>query len=206
MSIHYPAGVKTPSTSPEMEKKKKKATSQKKKLHFKVQPGNRGMAFEDDINQTNQYYLDHDLAVIHKKPTPINIVKVDYTHGAKITQAYFEEPSTTDYNGIYQGRYIDFEAKSTHSKTSFPLSNIAPQQITHLKAVMKHGAIAFFLINIVPLNETYLLPAEYVCAFYEEKPRKSIPLEEIKKHGHLVKEGYAPRLAYLPILDEFFLK
>ena len=199
--IHYPAGVR-----PLTENVRKNPSKSKKKPVFKVAPGNRGIDFETAINQSNDYYKAKSLCLITKRPTPINVVKVDYTHGPKITHAYFETQSTTDYNGIYQGRYIDFEAKSTHSKTSFPLSNIAPQQITHLKAVMKHGAIAFFLINIVPLNETYLLPAEYVCAFYEEKPRKSIPLEEIKKHGHLVKEGYAPRLDYLPILDEFFLK
>ena len=36
------------------------------------------MAFEDDINITNDYYLNNDIAVIHKKPTPITIVDVDY--------------------------------------------------------------------------------------------------------------------------------
>ena len=30
---------------------------------------NRGMTFEKMINETNDYYLSHDLAVIHKKPT-----------------------------------------------------------------------------------------------------------------------------------------
>jgi recombination protein U len=82
------------------------------------------MGFEADINESNAYYLEHDLCLVTKRPTPINVVKVDYTHGAKITQAYFETQSTTDYNGVYQGHYLDFEAKSTQSKTSFPLHNI----------------------------------------------------------------------------------
>ena len=38
---------------------------------------NRGMSFEKMINATNDYYLSHGLAVIHKKPTPIQIVRVD---------------------------------------------------------------------------------------------------------------------------------
>ncbi|MCH4210948.1 MAG: Holliday junction resolvase RecU, partial [Bacilli bacterium] len=94
----------------------------------------------------------------------------------------------------------------TRSKTSFPLNNIAPQQVEHLLNVKKHGGIAFFLINCYAINETYLLDSDYVCAFYQEKPRKSIPLEEIKKNGHLVKEGYRPRYDYLPLIEEFLLK
>ena len=39
---------------------------------------NRGMELESEINRSNEYYLNHKIAVIHKKPTPIQIVKVDY--------------------------------------------------------------------------------------------------------------------------------
>ncbi len=65
---------------------------------------NRGMSFEKMINETNDYYLSHDLAVIHKKPTPIQIVKVDYPRRsrAKIVEAYFRQASTTDYSGVYK--------------------------------------------------------------------------------------------------------
>ncbi|MCI1245683.1 MAG: Holliday junction resolvase RecU [Bacilli bacterium] len=167
---------------------------------------NRGMGFEKDINDTNGYYLEKGLALIYKRPTPINIVKVDYAHGAKITQAYFEAQSTTDYNGVYKGHYLDFEAKSTRSKTSFPLGNIAPQQVRHLRNVQKNGGIAFFIINWYAHGETYILDASYVCDFYECKPRKSIPYRDCQKNGHLVKEGYRPRYDYLPLVERFFLK
>ncbi len=202
MSIHYPAGVKAPTTSKELAKKK----TTKKKYNLKIQAGNRGMSFEDEINKSNEYYLSKGIAVIHKKPTPIKIINVDYSHGAKITEAFFQEPSTTDYNGIYKGLYVDFEAKSTHSKTSFPLKNIPKQQIEHLNAVLALGAVAFFLIEIVPLNEIYLLPAKYVCSFYKEKPRESIPVKDIKENGIQVKEKYLPRLDYLAAVDECFFK
>lgn len=167
---------------------------------------NRGMGFEKDINDTNAYYLEKGLALVYKRPTPINVVKVDYSHGAKITQAYFECQSTTDYNGVYKGHYLDFEAKTTRSKTSFPLNNIAPQQVAHLRNVHKHGGIAFFIVNWYAKNETYVLDAGYVCDFYEQKPRKSIPYEECKQHGYLVKEGFRPRYDYLPLVDKYFLK
>ena len=53
-------------------------TGVKKDYEKEVYHGNRGMALEDDINETNQYYLNNNIAVIHKKPTPISIRKVDY--------------------------------------------------------------------------------------------------------------------------------
>ncbi len=162
------------------------------------------MDFEDAINSSNDYYRDKGLCLITKRPTPINIVKVDYSHGAIITQAYFETQSTTDYNGVCEGRYIDFEAKSTRSKTSFPLANIAPQQIEHLQRVISQNGIAFFLIHFELLGETYLLPAQNVISFYKERPRASLPLDYIKENGKAVKEGFLPRFDYLPVLKYLF--
>ena len=52
---------------------------------------------------------------------------------AVINEAYFRTPSTTDYNGVYNGYYIDFEAKETKNKTSFPLNNIHSHQVEHMK-------------------------------------------------------------------------
>ena len=111
----------------------------------KTNHSNRGMSFENMINETNEYYLVHDIAIIHKKPIPIQIVKVDYPSrsGAVIKEAYYKVPSTTDYNGIYKGKYIDFEAKETVNKTSFPLSNIHLHQIEHLQSIEKHQGISF---------------------------------------------------------------
>lgn len=84
---------------------------------------NRGKTLEDEINETNTYYLNQQIAIIHKKPVPVQIVKVEYPSrsAAVIREAYFRTPSTTDYNGVWNGYYIDFEAKETESKTSFPL-------------------------------------------------------------------------------------
>lgn len=196
--MNYPGGIKPKLAEDGNVNAKKKAKT------GKIKPGNRGMDFEAGINETNAYYLEKGLCLITKRPTPINVVSVDYTHGPKITSAYFETQSTTDYNGVYKGHYIDFEAKSTHSKTSFPLSNIPPQQIEHLKRVLLHGGIAFFLIDFALLNEVYLIPAGDIIAFYTEKPRSSLPLSWVKEKGKLVKLGYRPRYDYLPLVETLF--
>ena len=123
-----------------------------------TQYGKRGMSLEDDINATNAYYLSTSKAVIHKKPTPIQIVKVDYASRstAKITEAYFRKPSTTDYNGVYRGKAIDFEAKETASLTSFPLKSIHKHQLVHLQNVLKQGCLAFVLIKFTAYEKTFL--------------------------------------------------
>ena len=167
---------------------------------------NRGMSLEEDINLSNDYYRDMGIALITKRPTPINIVKVDYSKGARITDAYFEKQSTTDYNGVYKGKYLDFEAKNTKSETSFPLSNISEHQIIHLKNVLKHGGIAFFIICFQIKNEVYLLDASFVIEFWEKGGRKSIPYDVFKEKGVLIKQDYTPRLHYIDAVNELYFR
>lgn len=169
---------------------------------------NRGMTLESDINNSNEFYLLNNIAVIYKKPTPITINKVDYKsrYDAKITEAYFKTPSTTDYNGIYKGYYIDFEAKETNSLTSFPLNNIHNHQIDHLKKIYNHGGIGFIIVRFNKLNETYILMVEDLINFLNNEDRKSIPIDYFKKYGYLLKENFNPRIDYLKAIDERICK
>jgi len=176
-----------------------------------INKANLGMDFEAMINESNEYYLANDVAVIHKKPTPVQIVKVDYPMRSKavITEAYYKTPSTTDYNGIYRGKYIDFEAKESHSKTAFPLANIHPHQIEHLKNIIRHGGIGFMIFHWQVYNEYYILPFDIILKYWNESledGRKSIPYDEFQKNGHPIKEGYLPRLQYLKAVDEMFFE
>lgn len=195
--MNYPNGKVFKKNAP-----KKRKTSK----DISISASNRGMDLENDINQSNEYYSEHDIALITKRPTPINIVKVDYSKGARIIDAYFEKQSTTDYNGVYKGKYLDFEAKNTKNKTSFPLANITPHQIVHLKRVVQHGGIAFFIISFESLGEVYLLDSSFVVHFYEQGERKSIPYEVFQKEGVLIKQGYNPRLAYIDAVEEKYFE
>ena len=165
---------------------------------------NRGMNLEENINLSNDFYIENNIALITKRPTPINVVKVDYSKGCKIVDAYFEKQSTTDYNGLYKTKYVDFEAKVTKSKTSFPLANIYKHQIEHLKRVLLLGGIAFFIIQFDFYDEVYVLDANYIIDFYENGDRKSIPYPVVKEKGILVKQGFIPRLAYLDAVDKLY--
>ena len=169
----------------------------------KTNYGNRGMVLEEDINATNEYYLTNDIAVIYKKPTPIKILKLDYTTN-KITNAFFETQSTLDYNGIYKGKYIDFDAKETLNKTSFPLANLHKHQLEHMKKVINHGGISFLIVKIN--NLYYLLDGLKIIDFINSNNRKSIPYNYIKNYGLEIKEGINPALDYIKVIDNYYFK
>jgi recombination protein U len=175
----------------------------KKEFVNKISHSNRGMNLEADLNDTNEYYRYNNIAIVYKKPTPITINKVDYKSrkDAVIKEAHFKVPSTTDYNGIYKGKYIDFEAKETKSLTSFPLGNIHKHQITHLESIYNHGGIGFIIIKFTRLNKTFLLFIEDLLNFINSEKRVSIPLSYLEEKGYIIKEGINPRLDYLKIID-----
>lgn len=172
------------------------------KKTYKLSTSNRGMTLEQDINDTNLYYRNNDIAIIYKKPTPITINKVDYKsrNNAVITEAHFIIPSTTDYNGVYKGMYIDFEAKETR-KEYFPLSNIHSHQIEHLRKIKKCGGFGFIIVRFVTDNENYLLTIEKLDDFLNNNNRKSIPKKYFKTNGYLIKTGYNPYLDYIKIIE-----
>ncbi|TLG76595.1 Holliday junction resolvase RecU [Culicoidibacter larvae] len=185
---------------------KAKKTTQKKTVMY----NNRGMRLEEELNTANEYYRASNIAVIHKKPTPIQIVKVDYPKrsAAKITEAYFRTPSTTDYNGIYKGRYIDFEAKQTNNKTALPLQNFYEHQIEHMQAVLLAGGICFIIIHFTQHNETFLIDAQHVIEIWQQSKsdgRKSISYQFSQMHGHKIDTTTFPTLNYIDIIDKFYL-
>ena len=204
MVIRYPNG-KLYKSAPKLESTQDPAehsTVAKDAKKRAISYSNRGKSLEDDLNETNLFYLQRKLANIHKKPVPIQIVKVDYParSAAVIKEAYFRTPSTTDYNGVWNGYYIDFEAKETDNKTSFPLKNIHPHQMTHMESVTNQRGIAFFIIRFSSLNRNFVMPYNVVANVFKkmhEGGRKSIPLTVFEQQAIEINEGYLPRLDYL---------
>lgn len=183
-------------------KKRPQTTSQTKNF------ANRGMSFEKMINATNDYYLTHGLAVIHKKPTPVQIVRVDYPQRsrAKIVEAYFRQASTTDYSGVYEGFYIDFEAKETKQKHAIPMKNFHPHQIQHMEQVLEQKGICFVLLHFSSYQETYLLPAFDLIRFYhQDMGKKSMPLDYIREFGFVIEHSAFPQIPYLDTVKQHLL-
>lgn len=194
--VKYPDG-----SVREVETKKTKKTKN-------ITKANLGESFESEINESNEYYLNKGIAAIYKKPTPVQIVKVDYParNKAKIVEAYYKTPSTTDYNGIYKEKYIDFEAKSCR-ELNFSFERIYEHQIRHLERIEKLGGIAFLIIEFSSIDEVYILPSNLLVEKYEESlngGRKSIPYEYFKENGIVINITYNPIIDYLKAVDKYY--
>ena len=184
--MNYPGGVK-----------QNKIVDAKKNISYK----NRGMNLEDDLNSTNNYYIDKGIAYVYKKPTPIKLVKVNQKTG-RIDEAYFDSPSTTDYNGIYKGYYIDFEAKETNNSKGFPLINIHKHQIEHIRHVYKEKGICFLIVRFTKTNKTYYLGAKEFIDFIDNVKKSVIPISYFEDKGYNIKDKFIPRVDYIEIINK----
>ncbi|MGL5021558.1 MAG: Holliday junction resolvase RecU [Mycoplasmatales bacterium] len=155
---------------------------------------NRGMVLEELLNKTNSYYSTNDIAYIYKKHTPINIVKVDKE---KIKEAYFSQKSTTDYNGIYKGFYIDFDAKSTSSDSFNVKSNLHEHQYQHLINIDKIGGIGFLIVFFKKYSRFFLISITQI----KNINTKQIKLQYFLDHCIEIQEQLNPSLNYLKAVD-----
>ncbi|GBU11121.1 Holliday junction resolvase RecU [Erysipelotrichaceae bacterium] len=169
----------------------------------------RGMSLESLINTSNEFYLFQEIACIHKKPTPIQVVNVEYKSRAtaRITEAYYTTPSTTDYNGVFNQKHIDFEAKQTNL-SSLPFHNFHKHQIEHMTRVTKQGGICFVIIYFVKFDVFYLIPSTFIVDAYakskNEGQRKSISAKIAAEIGYAIELNSFPPIDYLQIIKQYY--
>ncbi|MYL45031.1 Holliday junction resolvase RecU [Virgibacillus halodenitrificans] len=166
-----------------------------------VYTGKRGQSFETSLNYTNEIYINQKRAIVNKRPTPVKVLK---SKGTRVLNGYYEEKSTVDYDGVYQGKSIVFEAKTTKEKR-LPLSIISDHQIDYLEDMEKQGAISFLIVEMRVSREVYLVPnnmlRKYVKAS-KQGGRKSIPLRDLEIYAHLVKSQRGVPIDYLSVVDQ----
>lgn len=203
-NIKYPDGRSmsvVPKTN--VDHRRKENRTEEDRARDKYIKANMGMNFEKDVSKSCDYYREKGLADIYKRPTPIKVVKMSKTRPGMIEEAYFEEKSTTDYVGIYKGKYIDFECKET-IHDSVPYHMIREQQFLHLETITSLGGIGFFLVSFKSVQEVYLIKASIILEKIKEKKHPGFKLEFFKENGILVKRGYLPPYYLLDAIDEAF--
>ena len=177
--------------------------SNKKKTELKrnTQPylghANRGLDFEFEINITNDWYKENNIALITKRPTPIKVIRMNTNTGI-IEKAVYEKQSTLDYNGVYDGHYIEFEAKQTNNN-SLPITNFQEHQLVHIRKVINHQGIVFVLISFRKYNEVYFLEGKRIVEAIDNNKR-SLSYNFVKETGYPVVIKYNPRIDYIEIL------
>lgn len=164
--------------------------------------GKRGQAFENLIDYTNQVYKNKGIALINKRPTPMKII--GQTRG-KQHLCVFDKKSTVDYDGIYRGKPIVFEAKSTGLKR-VPLDIIADHQIEYLDQADNQGAISFLIVEIRPMQDVYIVSNAMLQKYVKDAQnggRKSISIDDLEIYAELVEQGGGVPLNYLSVVDKF---
>ncbi|MED0988319.1 Holliday junction resolvase RecU [Bacillus nitratireducens] len=161
------------------------------------------MAFEMLINLANEMYQRGGVALINKRPTPVKVLK---SAGGRVLNGFYEAKSTVDYDGVYKGRAITFEAKSTNEINRFDLKNIAQHQLDYLEKTEKMGAICFFLIEFSKDKSVFLIPLSVIQAYvrmsHQPKGKKSIPRADFDIYGYLIDQTKREPVDYLQYIDE----
>lgn len=142
---------------------------------------NRGMLLETIINQTNEFYFKNKIAIFHKKNLDITFKSVKLQDKKlNLESAIISSKSSVDYYGIYKGRYIAFEAKSTE-EDYLPLKNIKEHQIKYLDFIREHDGVAFWIIYFKFANTFILIMHNDLKRIIQNK--KALHLEEALLNG-----------------------
>lgn len=161
---------------------------------------NRGMLLETIINQTNSFYIINNICLIHKKNLDIKFSSVVLKDKKLVAKdAKITNKSTVDYYGLWKGKFLAFEAKSTEDK-SFSFSNIKLHQTEYLSLVQKFNGIAFWIIYFKIQNEFILIKhSKMLKALGQNK--KSLDFNQAISIGTKVTLMYPGILDYISVLE-----
>ncbi|MDW3783646.1 Holliday junction resolvase RecU [Staphylococcus saprophyticus] len=154
---------------------------------------NRGNFLEKVINISNKQYLERNLALINKIPTPTKVNPQKHT-------ATFSEKSTVDFTGVSLGTFVAFDAKETKTQ-NFQFSRLAPHQETFLKQAHEQKGMAFILILFTKENELYRLNIDEYVQLKNTIGRKSIPIQWFRDNKRSIRSKNGVYYDYLNIAD-----
>ncbi len=203
--IKYPDGrvMETKDTTTHSDKRKTANKTEEERIRDSYIKSNMGMGFESDISKCCDFYRSQGIADIYKRPTPIRVVKMSKTKPGMIEEAYFEAKSTTDYVGIYKGKYIDFECKET-IHDSIPYHMIREQQYDHLSFITQLGGVGFFLVSFKAHQEVYLMRADIILEEIKKKKHPGFKREFFIEHGIKVERSYLPPYKIIDSMEKAF--
>ncbi len=135
---------------------------------------NNGMYLETIVNNSAAYYLNNKIMAIFKRTIPIKIV---HNNGQTIVGKIVDK-SESDYYGIYNGYFFDFEAKQTN-KEKFFLSHLKKHQFKHLLMIKKMCGVSFLLLYFSVYDDFFAINASLL-----EHKTDSITYEWCKENAY----------------------
>lgn len=117
---------------------------------------NRGKTFEATVEKICNLYKSAGEAVITYRPTEWRVQR----RGQRVVSAFPVRQSTLDFDGVWWGRAVAFDCKSTSRKRWF-LSEMPQHQKDFLRAWVANGGLGFVLVQFKGVG-VYLLPAAAV--------------------------------------------
>ncbi|WP_031542996.1 Holliday junction resolvase RecU [Mesoplasma photuris] len=140
---------------------------------------NKGAFLEEIISITISKYTDQKIAIISKIPTNINFANIENN---VIKKAYFALNTNCDYIGLWNGRYLEFEAKETYEKV-FKYSLLRSNQIKKLNDVDQMGGIAFIIVYLGYYDRFFLIKWN-ILNNYISSNKKSITIDWFELYAH----------------------
>ncbi|MGL5438378.1 MAG: Holliday junction resolvase RecU [Metamycoplasmataceae bacterium] len=156
---------------------------------------NRGMLLEKIINKTINSYKNNGTALFHKKNLDIKFERVDKE--LNVYNSVISKKSTVDYYGIYKGRFIAFEAKSTN-KEYLSFSNFKEHQHNYLLEIEKYLGIAFYIILFKKTSEFFIIKASNINL----QIKKSITKDFILNNGYYLEIIYPGYIDFLSFINK----
>ncbi|QBQ07508.1 Holliday junction-specific endonuclease [Spiroplasma gladiatoris] len=154
---------------------------------------NKGMYLETIINNCLEFWISLGL-LVQKMPVNNKLISIENN----IIKAKLDKNQFCDYNGIYKGFYLEFEAKET-SKNYFDLNNLKKNQVDKLDLIMKLKGLTFILIYFHMYDKYFCLNYSYIKKFRKKKieydwfinncyelQRKNLVLDLISYLNHLI--------------------
>lgn len=148
---------------------------------------NRGMFLETIINYTIEIINNKKQALIFKQHPAISYKNNNIFH----------TKSNVDYHGIYHGKYLCFEVKSTKLLT-LPWSNFKKHQLEYLENAYYLKAISFVIIYFSEYDNFFLIFWEKLNLLKIQK--QTLTYKKIIKNGHKLEILYPFYLDFLKFL------
>lgn len=153
---------------------------------------NRGMDFEKMFSDKCRTLRRDDASrvLISKVPTEMKLVR---GVGGRIVKAFAvakEDTDFVDFCGVYNGKPICFELKSTENKTSFPFGNIKNSQIEFFNKWVECGGIGYYLIRFAVHSKVFMINAMDMHDIINNIDRKSVKYDYCLEDERFIELNY----------------